>query len=97
MPLVFSQPPSHVYTAKLPLEAYCYWLVSAFLTPYLKTSERVVFCVDRRDLDKDFPLKSETHKIRKNKCNGSTDFVKQLCILFLLYHGCLVIEMLDFS
>jgi hypothetical protein len=81
MHFVFSQPPSHVYTAKLPLEAYCYWLVSAFLTPYLKSSERVVFCIDRKDLDNDFPLKSETHRIRKNKSNGSTDFVKQLCIL----------------
>ena len=40
-----------------------------------------MFCIDRKDLDNDFPLKSETHRIRKNKSNGSTDFVKQLCIL----------------
>ena len=80
MALIFSQPPSHVYSSKLPLEAFCSWLVSTFLAPYIECSPRVVICIDRKDLDKEYPLKCETHKIRKNKSAGP-DFVKLLSIL----------------
>ena len=80
MALIFSQPPSHVYTAKFPLEAFCSWLVTTFLAPYLEGSPKVVICIDRKDLDKEFPLKCETHKKRKLNKNG-LDFVKLLSIL----------------
>ena len=75
MPLIFSQPPSQIYTAVNPLEAFCNWLVSTFLTPYLKISSRVVICIDRKDLENKFAIKSETHRVRKNKSDGSSDFV----------------------
>ena len=44
MAIVFSQPPSSVYTAGSPLMAYCTWLVETFIEPYLKSSKKVVLC-----------------------------------------------------
>ena len=38
MALIFRKPPSNIYTAKLPLEAFCSWLVSTMLAPYLLSS-----------------------------------------------------------
>ena len=35
MALIFSQPPSHVYSSTLPLELFCSWLISAFICPYI--------------------------------------------------------------
>ena len=67
MALIFSQPPSHVYSSTLPLELFCSWLISAFICPYIEGSSKVVVCIDRKELDKDFPLKFETHKLRKKK------------------------------
>ena len=37
MPLAFHQPPLHVFTEQLPLEAHCNWLVSELISPHLKT------------------------------------------------------------
>ena len=81
MPLIFSQPPSQIYTAVSPLEAFCNWLVSTFLTPYLQNSSRVVICIDRKDLEDKYAIKSETHRVRKNKGDGTSDFVKLLNVL----------------
>ena len=78
MALIFRKPPSYIYTAKLPLEAFCFWLVSAMLTPYLLCSPAVVICIDRKALNDDFPLKCETHKSREFKAPGSQDFTKLL-------------------
>ena len=71
MPLIFSQPPSQIYTSVSPLEAFCNWLVSTFLTPYLQNSSRVVICIDRKDLEDKYAIKSETHRVRKNKGDGT--------------------------
>ena len=75
MAIIFSQPPSSIYSATSPLEAYCSWLVESFISPNIECARKVVLCVDRKDLDKTFPLKTETHKIRsgKGKC---FDFAK---------------------
>ena len=81
MPLIFSQPPSQVYTEKLPLEAFCNWMVSTYIKPYLETSSRVILCIDRKNLEDEYPLKSETHKLRKNRSDGQSEFVKLLSLL----------------
>ena len=81
MPLIFSQPPAQIYTTQYPLETFCNWLVLSFLTPYLKSSPRVVLCIDRKDLEEDFLLKGETHKMRENRGDGSKNFVKLLSFL----------------
>ena len=78
MALVFCKPPSHVYASKLPLEAFCTWLVSTMLTPSLSRSSSVVVCIDRKALDEDFPLKCETHKNRESKSSGKRDFTHLL-------------------
>ena len=61
MPLIFSQPPSGIYSSDSPLEAFCIWIVESFLAPYIEISKKVVVCIDRKAFDNDYPLKSETH------------------------------------
>ena len=61
MALIFSKPPPHIYSSAHPLEEYCSWLVNSFIIPYLESS-RVIMCIDCKDLDELFPIKSETHK-----------------------------------
>ena len=80
MAIVFSQPPSGVYSAAYPLHSYCSWLVEAWITPYINRSKKVVLCIDRKILDKDFPLKGETHRKRTEK-GACTDFVSLLSLL----------------
>ena len=74
MAFIFTKPPSHIYSAPKPLEEYCCWLVATMLSPLLEKSSTLVVCIDRKDLDNDFPLKCETHKSRKSKVKGVADF-----------------------
>ena len=78
MALIFSKPPSHIYAAESPLDEFCTWLVSSMLAPSLIRSSTMVVCIDRKDLDEDYPLKCETHKSRETKANGNKTFTKLL-------------------
>ena len=80
MPLIFSQPPSSVYSAPSPLNAYCTWFVESFIAPYIRSASKVVLCIDRKELERIFPLKTEAHK-KRNSRGDTNDFGKILSFL----------------
>ena len=79
MALIFTQPPSSVFSAPSPLSAFCSWLVEFHIGPLLTSSRKVVLCIDRKELDANFPLKNEVHKKRNG--GDSHDFWKLLSFL----------------
>ena len=80
MPIAFSEPPSSIYNSKTPLTALSHHIASKFISPNFEIAECLVICVDRRLLQKDFPVKSATQEKRlekATKCTG-VSFLKRL-------------------
>ena len=81
MPSFFSNPPGSIYASQTPFKDFCHWYALTHIAPNFSLANCVVLCVDRKSLQKNFPIKSQTHGKRKGKFGSGLSLIKQLAFL----------------